>query len=242
MRGHLAMIPDIHLDTLSVGPVRVQPFGLLLVLGLVVMHTVLARRARGLASPAVVEGFAIALGAGGIAAAFAAERIAGGISMAFAAAGAVAAGSVYVAVLRLDALGFADAAAGAFPFGWAIARLGCALVHDHLGPPSRSLLAVAFATGPRLDLGLLEWLLTPALFVAVALGTRRRHAGAVAGAVAVTYALIRFPLDGLRVGDARFGGLTAAQWGAIPLLAVGVALLAGLSRRDQGQPVSRNET
>jgi phosphatidylglycerol:prolipoprotein diacylglycerol transferase len=238
MRCGTAMIPEVRLDTFALGPVRVHPFGLLVVLGIIAGHTVLVRRAQGLASRGGVEGFAVAVGAGGIAAALVVEHLVRGMSSAVAAIGALAAGGAYVAALRLPALRFADAAAEAFPFGWMVARLGCALAHDHLGPPSSSFLAVAFTSGPRLDLGLLEWLLTPLLFVATWMGRRRAQPGAIAGAVAATYAVIRFPLDALRADDARFGGLTAVQWAAIPLLAAGLALLLW---PPQGQPVSRNE-
>ncbi len=54
-----------------------------------------------------------------------------------------------------------------------------------------------------------------------------RPAGLLAGSMAVAYALVRFPLDFLRAtdlpgSDTRYAGLTAAQWGALPLFAVGV--------------------
>src|SRR5262245_52921112 len=113
------MIPDLHLGALTLGPVRVHAFGLLLALGVIAAHTALVRRARGLASPARVEGFAVALGAGGLAAALGAERLgAAGLSSALGAAGALLAGGAYVAALGLDPLRFAAAAAEAFPVGW----------------------------------------------------------------------------------------------------------------------------
>jgi prolipoprotein diacylglyceryltransferase len=220
------MIPNVNLGTVSVGPLHLHPFGLLLVAGIIAAHTALVRLARGLAAPAVVEGFALALGAGGVLATLVASNLgAGSIASVAAAAGALVAGAIYVIARDLDGARFADAAAGAFPYGWALARLGCALVHDHLGPPSRSWLAVALPTGPRLDLGLCEWLLTPLLFVAANLGRRSGQPGKVAGAVGLTYAAIRFPLDFLRIDDARHAGLTAAQWASLLLTVAGIGLL-----------------
>jgi phosphatidylglycerol:prolipoprotein diacylglycerol transferase len=229
------MIPEIHAESLAIGPVRLRPFGLLLVLGVIVAHSALVRRARAeaLASPRVIEGFAIVLGAGGLALSLMVDHALGALGSFPAAGGAIIAGGIYCAVFRLDPLRFADLAAWSFPFGWFFARLGCALVHDHLGPPSTSWLAVRFAAGPRLDLGLLEWLLVPLLFVAVELGRRSRRPGAIAGALAMAYPMIRFPLDFLRQDDARRLGLTMAQWGTISLFLAGILLLAvALTRTD----------
>ncbi|MEP7120033.1 MAG: prolipoprotein diacylglyceryl transferase family protein [Byssovorax sp.] len=222
------MIPEIHATTLALGPIALHPFGLLLVAGVIAAHTALVRRARAeaLAPPRVIEGFAIALGVGGLLIALGFNRLLGALGSLPAAAGAIVAGAVYGAAFHLDLLALADLAAWSFPFGWVFARLGCALVHDHLGPPSTSWLAVRFASGSRLDLGLLEWLLVPLLFAAILIARRSGRRGAIAGAVAIVYPLIRFPLDFLRESDARPLGLTAAQWATLPLFAAGVALLA----------------
>ena len=222
------MFPEIHAETVDLGPIRLHPFGILLVLGVIAAHTALVRRARAeaIATPRVIEGFAVALGAGGLFISLVIDRAYGGLGSFPAAAGAILAGVIYGATFRLDLRKIADLAAWSFPFGWVFARLGCALVHDHLGPLSTSWLAVHFASGSRLDLGLLEWLLVPLLFAAVMLGRRSRRPGAIAGALAVTYPLLRFPLDFLREHDARRLGLTMAQWGLIPLFFGGAALIA----------------
>jgi prolipoprotein diacylglyceryltransferase len=231
------MIPAYHLEGFSIGPVRLHTFGLLLVTGIIAAHTALVRRARadGLARPAVVEGFAVSVTAGGIAAALIADRVVGlGLSSLFGVGGAIAAGAAYAGVMGLDVLRFADAGAWAFSVGWFFARMGCAAVHDHLGPASTSWPAVNFASGPRLDMGLLEWLTVP-LLIACAIAARRgKRPGAVAGVVAIGYAVARFSLDFLRADDGRLAGLTAAQWGAVPLFAAGAVLLRLAA---QGKPV-----
>ncbi|MEO7329798.1 MAG: prolipoprotein diacylglyceryl transferase family protein, partial [Minicystis sp.] len=200
------MIPEYHFDRLSLGPIHLQVFGTLLVLGLIVGHSLLVRRARAddLASPRVIEGFAITLGAGALIVGFVAERVIGlGLSSVAGAAGALAAGLVYALAFHLDLLRLADALASAFPAGWLLARLGCAAVHDHLSGPSTSIWAVQFITGPRLDLGLIEAFLTPLLLLAAWLARRSRRPGAVAAAVSLVYPLIRFPLDFLRENDGK---------------------------------------
>lgn len=228
------MIPEIHATNLAIGPIVLHPFGLLLVAGVIAAHTALVRRARAeaITSPRVIEGFAVALGAGGLLVALVFDQLLRSLGSFPAAAGAIVAGAIYGAAFQLDLLRMADLAAWSFPFGWVFARLGCALVHDHLGPVSTSWLAVRFAAGSRLDLGLLEWLLVPLLFLAIWIGRRSERPGAIAAAVAIVYPLIRFPLDFLRESDARWLGLTLAQWTTLPLFVAGVIVLAIALRFD----------
>ena len=54
----------------------------------------------------------------------------------------------------------------------------------------------------------------------------------VVAVTATSYPVVRFGLDFLRLGDATYAGLTLAQWGCLPLFALGVyTLLSGWSRR-----------
>ena len=151
--------------------------------------------------------------------------------------GAGLVGALWIWHLRLgwgEGLALADVVARAFPFAWIVARAGCAIVHDHSGRLSRSPLAVPFPDGPRLDCGLLELLLTP-LLIALAITLPRRlgptpRPGLVAGSMAIAYAALRFSLDFLRAtdlpgADPRYATLTAAQWGAFPLLLAGLLCL-----------------
>jgi prolipoprotein diacylglyceryltransferase len=127
---------------------------------------------------------------------------------------------------------FFDVVMFALPFTLALGRLGCALQHDHLGVASRSWLAVDFPprppwNGPRFDLGLLEMLLCVAIaavFLALdrARPTGQRPRGFFFALFFALYGPGRFALDFLRVGEARYGGLTPAQW-----LMAGAALVAG---------------
>jgi phosphatidylglycerol:prolipoprotein diacylglycerol transferase len=107
--------------------------------------------------------------------------------------------------------------------GWIFGRLACFSVHDHPGVPT------AFPTGVRIqgvlrhDLGLYELVFAVGLFTFLTLAMRRRRFdGFVVAVTATTYALVRFGLDFLRVGDTTYAELTLAQWGCLPLFALGV--------------------
>lgn len=142
-----------------------------------------------------------------------------------------------------ELLRFLDVVMFALPFTLAVGRLGCALQHDHLGAASTSLLAVRFPDGPpwggpRFDLGLLETLLCvgiAAAFVALerAKAQGLRTPGFFFAAFFALYGPGRFALDFLRVGEARYAGLTPAQW---LMLGAGAAAIAWLVRSGRAQP------
>ena len=118
-------------------------------------------------------------------------------------------------------------------------RLGCSIAHDHPGLHSDAWFAVRYPDGGRLDLGLVELLITvPLALACFRLLRTPRPWGFYAGVICTYYAPLRFLLDFLREragvnvgqallagGDARYLGLTPAQWGCIPLLVLGVVLL-----------------
>lgn len=140
---------------------------------------------------------------------------------------------------------YADLIAFAFPFGWLFGRMGCAVVHDHIGTQTDFFLAMNFDLGwagsgdpaPRVDgirheLGLYEALyMLPLSAVFAWLGKKDRPPGVFAGLFAVAYAPVRFGLDALRNtdlawADARYYGLTPGQYGSVLLGIAGIALLA----------------
>jgi phosphatidylglycerol:prolipoprotein diacylglycerol transferase len=125
----------------------------------------------------------------------------------------------------------ADVLVQALVVGWVFGRLGCTLIHDHIGEPSKFLLAIQFPGGPRHDLGLYEFLYTafvlvPAVFL---LNRRTRSPGSTICVIASLYAPARFLGDFLRStdlpgSDPRYLGLTAAQYGCITLAGIGLAI------------------
>ena len=111
---------------------------------------------------------------------------------------------------------------------WAVARLGCFAVHDHPGVPTDFFMAVNFPGGPRHDLGLYDalWLaaLTGLLFL---LRRRRVLAGRLLPLLAILYSVARIFFDSLRATDlryvdARYHGLTPAQYGCLLLIGYGI--------------------
>jgi phosphatidylglycerol:prolipoprotein diacylglycerol transferase len=246
--------------------VKVYAFGLLAALAALTAHHFTVRRARALGlDPAHADLFAIACLVGGFSLGHVLDVVLyrprvvlerpvellllhRGLSSFGGFAGALLAGLGYLRWKKLDPWQWSDLPCYAFPFGWAVGRLGCALAHDHPGRRSESFLAVRFPPdwppppeapmgGPRFDLGLLELFLTPVLLVVVLRVARSRQPpGVLAGALAVAYALLRFPLDFLRAtdlpeSDPRYLHLTPGQWACIALLALGCWMLASRARR-----------
>jgi phosphatidylglycerol:prolipoprotein diacylglycerol transferase len=139
------------------------------------------------------------------------------------------------------ALIFADTSVFGLLICWCFGRLGCSIVHDHPGGivPEGTFMAV----GPwpdghwRYDLGLVELMFTIVLMLWVYFGTRweKWPPGRLTGLALTLYSPFRFVLDALRsdqavrgaipVPDARYLGLTPAQWFTFAFLGMGVWLL-----------------
>jgi phosphatidylglycerol:prolipoprotein diacylglycerol transferase len=131
---------------------------------------------------------------------------------------------------------YSDAIALGLAPGWTVARIGCAVVHDHPGVRSNAWFAVAFPDGPRLDMGLVDAVLLATVTVLLYLLSRKpRPQGVLMGVLAIAYCIPRFFLDFFRAQDLAFVdgrilGLTPAQWITPVLAAAGVYLLATASR------------
>jgi phosphatidylglycerol---prolipoprotein diacylglyceryl transferase len=279
------MIPAIELYPWHIGPIPIQPFGLLVALGLVAGYQVATRRAPlyGVARADLDSfvwwmcGMAFVMGhvldevfyhpdalrqqPWTLLAIWMGQSSYGGF------VGAVAGGVAWSffertpgpPFLRLrperrSMLAVSDLVASVFPVGWTFGRAGCALVHDHLGAPSTSPLAVDFGPGPttsyglfavhhgvapRYDLGLLELFFTIAMVAAFAVMWRKkRPLGTYLVALCVAYPPIRFALDFWRIGadeggDERYLRLTPAQWACFAFFLVGMGLLTRLRARAQ---------
>jgi phosphatidylglycerol:prolipoprotein diacylglycerol transferase len=121
-----------------------------------------------------------------------------------------------------------DQVAYGLPLGWLFGRTGCFIVHDHPGKLTDFFLAVdnftyEGITGPRHDLGLYEvfWsMLVMPLFVY--LDRKPRPHGFFLGWIAILYAPVRFGLDFLRTADKTYGGLTPGHYSALLTLALGL--------------------
>ena len=148
----------------------------------------------------------------------------------------------YAWKLKLEKRRWGDMAAWGAAGGWLFGRLGCALVHDHVGFKTDSPFGVDF---PPMkypwdksdevirahDLGLYEFLLWIALLVMVVLLERwkGRKPGFLMGMLALVYSVPRFFFEFLRpeVTDPRYAGLTFAQWASIAAFLTGAYLIFG---------------
>ena len=132
---------------------------------------------------------------------------------------------------REESWRFVDDVAFAFPFSWIFGRLGCALAHDHPGIPSQHWLAVRFPDGPRFDLGVLEFFFAIAVSALVLVIDRGRPpTGTYVGLFFVLYGPFRLTMDFLRVGDARYFGLTPSQYVASAVTVAGALILVRVLR------------
>jgi phosphatidylglycerol:prolipoprotein diacylglycerol transferase len=127
----------------------------------------------------------------------------------------------------LDAVGFA------VPFGWAIGRMGCYLVHDHPGIRTSNWLGVRYPGGSRYDLALLEILFLLVLAAAfLILGKETRPRGFFAVALFLSYGTFRLLEDRVTIAPHRYFGWSVDQIAAAVMIALG---LAGLARMNKSR-------
>jgi len=77
---------------------------------------------------------------------------------------------IYVRIKKVnfkEFLPYGDVLGLVFWLGWGIGRIGCFIIHDHPGMLTDSWLAVNFPSGARFDLGLLESVLSFIIFIIV---------------------------------------------------------------------------
>jgi len=240
------VIPYVVLDAVRLGPLTLQPFGVLVSLGVWsgVIRALLRAKKLGLSRDALVEFLFVVVLAGFVGGHVVSvvfyfpEQIAadpllwlrlwesqssmGGFL------GAFGAGLLWARLRKTELLPFAEVVARVLPLGWFFGRLGCSLVHDHPGIRSDVWFAVAYPGGSRLDLGLLEAVFAGLLTIIFLWWERRpRPSGFFIAWLLTLYAPVRFGLDFLREtaeagGDLRLGPLTFAQYACL-----GFALLGG---------------
>lgn len=149
--------------------------------------------------------------------------------------------TVYLKLKKQPIIVYADATIFGLLLGWCFGRAGCSVVHDH---PGRVVAEGTFlAVGPwkdgswRYDLGLLELMFAVTLMLTVyfVVDWRNKRPGWLVGLVATAYAPFRFALDFFRADeaaaqvigtpDARYAGLTPAQWFTVSFFLAGLWLL-----------------
>jgi phosphatidylglycerol:prolipoprotein diacylglycerol transferase len=161
---------------------------------------------------------------------------------------------------------YLDVIAFVFPFAWAIGRLACTTAHDHPGtlttfplavslktPEARAYITAVYQDAGRLaelpgpselarmafhDLGWYEFLYTLLEIVPVflLLDRRPRPPGFYVIVFLLLYVPARFGLDFLRLGDARYFGLTPGQYAGLAVFVVALHAL----RRNAAVPRLRS--
>ncbi len=135
---------------------------------------------------------------------------------------------IYFRMKKLPFLLYAEVTLFGFLPGWVMGRLGCFTAHDHPGQLSNFFLAVKFPGGARHDLGFYEALLTAILSLLVFFwGRKELVRGTILFRSLLVYGLVRFGLDFLRAtdlaaADARYGGLTPAQYCSLGFVALAI--------------------
>ncbi len=130
-----------------------------------------------------------------------------------------------------DAWRHADVITYGFPVGWIFGRIGCGIVHDHIGAPTNWPIGMDFGVdGVRHELGLYEAALTVPIAIAFhVLGKKDQPPGTFLALFGMAYAPIRFFLDFLRNvdlenQDLRYFGLTPAQYGMLAMFVAAAVL------------------
>jgi len=125
----------------------------------------------------------------------------------------------------------ADALSFSAVFGWIVGRIGCFMIHDHMGAHSNCPLAMQTPDGPRLEMALLEILgMIPLALLFYFTRQKPKPSGWYTGILFAYYGVLRFILDFFRAediagADARYFGLTPAQYFAIVLALSGGFLI-----------------
>lgn len=157
-------------------------------------------------------------------------------------------------------LRYLDVIAYVFPFAWAIGRVACTAAHDHPGtvtmfplgislksPEAQAYIAFFYREAGRSadlpqpaalakmafhDLGWYEFLYMSCLMVPAFLAVDRkpRPPGFFVIAFPLLYVPARFFLDFLRIGDARYFGLTPGQYAGIAVFLAAVFFMGGRDR------------
>lgn len=237
------MIPFIELKTLSIGPVTIQAWGLLVALGILVGAAAAARLAkRRRLDPGVVWDVSVWIVVGSMVmarlfyvafydpATYLADPLQivaiwnGGMSMFGGLVGATIAALWFLRRRKLDLKLYADTLCFGLPIGVGIGRIGCFLIHDHPGTLTSFVLGVKYPDGSiRHDLGLYESLYGFTLAIVFFFLARRNAKPPTYLVVFLsTYGVYRFASDFLRVIDTRYFGLTPAQYLSVAMVVVAI--------------------
>lgn len=254
------MIPWFQWTTISLGPITIQVWGLLVALGLLLATGIIYKRAKKLGhNPEQLLDIIIWMVVGG----FIMARIFhivlydpsffinnpieilkvwhGGLSSFGGIFGAAIGLWIYAKKHKLSKqhiLEYLDILSFGAVYGWLIGRVGCVCIHDHWGIPCDCALAIDTPDGPRLDMALLEIIgLLPIAILFFFTKKKNKPTGFFLAILLIYYGVLRFILDFWRATDipnpdARYLGLTPAQYAAIILVILGLQIFRKNNRNS----------
>lgn len=257
------MVPYIRPPNIDLGFTQIEPFGLLTAVGLLIGTFLIAKAAKKDGKdPTPVQDFVIFALVGGVITGhlmhlflyhpeelskspYQILKVWDGLSSTGGMLGGALAVFLFFKIKKLPLKDYLDPIALGIIPGWGVARVGCFMVHDHPGKPTDFFLAVDFPAsvfpgGPRHDLGLYEALFLFALGGLLwTLRSKQILRGAYLPLGVLIYGVVRFFLDFLRATDlnyvdARYFGLTPAQFVAIGFVIYGTTALV-LRARKHGE-------
>lgn len=225
------MIPYFQFNTILLGPIQLQVWGIFVALGLLAAVLFAYKLARKyLLSGEVILDLAVWILLGGLLMARVFHVVfyepvyylanpfdvlkfwQGGASSLGGFVGAALMAWLFIKKRKFkyqEILPYFDIAVLSLWLGWAIGRLGCFMIHDHPGRLSNFFLVVNFPNGARHDLGLYDSLLALILFISYGLLFKKLvkwRWGLAAVLSFMDYALARFFLDWLRADTSIPGG------------------------------------
>lgn len=265
----MSSLPYFTLPSIDLGPLALQPFGILVATGVLVGAYVARKRAetlnidedhlRSVIGWILITGF---IGAHIFdVLAYQSDKLAddplllikvwAGISSYGGFIGGAIGFFIYTKKIgKVPVTPYADVLGWGLLVGFTFGRVGCSVVHDHLGRPAddfflaidipaKAAAQFQIQPGPHHDLGLYE-LIYLALFVipVVFLVTRKvKIVGTNAALMIILYAAVRPFLDYFRFPstDPRYAGFTFAQWMSVVTLGIGVALAVHLVRKGRSE-------
>ncbi len=246
------MIPYKQLTDISLGPISIKVWGLIVAIGITTALILALRKAK---KTGIKQAWIYDLTFYSILSGLIGSRIGyvlfswpanepltlisaiditkGGLAFTFGFLAAAIATITYAKLKKIKLLRFADFIIPYVVLAHAIGRIGCFLIGDHLGKTTSFILGVMADGAVRHNVALYEVMILFLIFaILTCLKRFKTFDGFMLASYMMLYPLLRFPLDFLRV-DPTYHGLTAAQYILIGLFAMATLfiLMNALKRR-----------
>lgn len=246
------MIPYTPIHEIHLGPIKMQVWGLLVAIGIIVALFLALRRAKKLGIKKAwiydLTFYSILFGLVGSRIGYvlfswptevpltllnALNITNGGLSFTFGFLAAAIADVIYMKMKKIQVFRLADFMAPYIVLAHTVGRVGCFLIGDHIGKATDFFLGVIVNGTARHNVALYEIFILVFIF-AVLVYLRRFKAfdGFIAASYLALYSALRFPLEFLRT-DPTYYGFTAAQYVLTGLFTVSVLFLVINRLKDE---------